>query len=76
MIGIGPWRLTVGLPDVFTFDVGTTTEIITDGWRGVVALSYRDGWIEIDTRYRWTREERRAVAGLARRAWMWLRRTR
>ena len=44
-----------------------------DTWVGVVKLNYAAGWVDIDTRYRWTRDERLAVAGLARRAWMWIR---
>jgi hypothetical protein len=60
----------MGLPDVFKFSIGTTTALIPDGWCGVVALNYAEGWIEIDTRYRWTRAERLATAGVVRRAWM------
>ena len=67
---IGPWRLTVGISDIYQFDIGTTTQIIPDGWRGVVALSYREGWIEVDSRYRWSREELLAISGWARRLWL------
>lgn len=57
-------RLNVGVPDVFRWSLGDSVNEQPDmGWRGIVALNYAEGWIEIDTRYRWTREERRSIAG-------------
>lgn len=62
-------RYQVGIPDVFKWSIGETTEIIPDGWRGVVALHYGEGWIEVNSRYRWTRDELLAVSGVVGRMW-------
>jgi hypothetical protein len=67
-------KLQIGIPAVFAFSVGQSiNEQPEEGWRGVVALHYGEGWIDVDTRYRWRREELLAIAGMLGRAWIRLR---
>lgn len=69
--GLG--RMTVGIPDVFCWSIGDSIAPQPEmGWRGVVAINYREGWMDVDTRYRWTDVEHRAIAGVVARVWMWL----
>jgi hypothetical protein len=65
-------RLKLADPShVFRFSIGQTVmDQPKDGWRGVVDIDYREGWLVVDTRYRWTYEERRACAGVIRRIWL------
>lgn len=64
-------RLSIGIPDVYRYDIGTSVnEQPENGWRGVVAINYAAGWIDVGTRYRWTRAELLAIAGIARRSWI------
>lgn len=71
--GGGVNRLLVDIPDVFRWSRGDSVgEQPEDGWRGIVALHYGEGWIDVDTFYRWTRAERVAIAGILRRLLYWL----